>query len=130
MCRPLTTALAHSPGEFKCFDSLEEYTTLFNGTLQLTGIEMSGNFTDPDDLQAMFAQAQVTQDRVKQGMQKCLERNGDMMKYVGTAATVRDMVAMADVLDGPGKPVNYYGISYGTLLGNVFLNSECPQIFG
>ena len=96
--------------------------------MQLTGIEMSGNFTDPEDLQAMFVQAQVTQDRVKQGMQTCLERNGDMMKYVGTAATVRDMVAMADALDGPGKPVNYYGISYGSLLGNVFLNSKCAHI--
>ena len=53
-----------------------------------------------------------------------MEQNGDTLKYLGTSATVRDMVAMADMLDGPGSPVNFYGASYGTFLANVFMNSE------
>ena len=73
----------------------------------------------------LFSQAGIIQKKYEETLQLCIERNGDILKYVGTAATVRDMVAMADAIDGPGKPVNYFGISYGSLLGNIFLNSEC-----
>ena len=112
------------PGEIFCFDSLDEYSALFNGTIQVTGIEMSGTFTDPADLSALFSQSESLQAKFEETGRRCVERNGDMLKYVGTAATVRDMVAIADALDGPGSLVNYYGDSYGTLIGNVFLNSK------
>ena len=85
---------------------------------------MTGNFTDPADLRALFSQADTLQKKYEESVRLCIERNGDILKYLGTSATVRDMVALADALDGPGAPVNYYGISYGTFLGNVFLNSE------
>ena len=86
---------------------------------------MTGNFTDPADLHALFSQAETLQKKYEEAIQRCVEKNGDMLKYLGTSATVRDMVAMADAFDGPGAPVNYYGISYGTFLGDVFMNSEC-----
>ena len=116
---------AFSPGEIKCFESLAEYTQLFQGTIQVSGIEMTGNFTDQRDLDVLFGQADTVQSKLEQAAQRCLDRNGDKLKYVGTAATVRDMVAMADAIRGPGTAINYYGISYGTLVGNLFVNSEC-----
>ena len=85
---------------------------------------MTGNFTDPEDLSVLFGQAESMQTKFEETGRLCLERNGDMLKYVGTAATVRDMVAMADAFDGPGSPVNYYGISYGTVVGVWLMNSE------
>jgi pimeloyl-ACP methyl ester carboxylesterase len=45
-------------------------------------------------------------------------------RYVGTAATVRDMVAMHDVLEGSDKPIDYWGVSYGTVIGMYFVNSK------
>ncbi len=30
-----------------------------------------------------------------------------MLRYVGTAATVRDLVAMADAFDGPDAPIRF-----------------------
>ena len=89
---------------------------------------MSGTFTDPEDLSALFSQAESLQKKYEETGRRCVERNGDMLKYMGTPATVRDMIAMADALDGRESPVNYYGFSYGTLLGNLFLNSknDCP----
>lgn len=41
---------------------------------------------------------------------KCLENNGDNLKYVGTVAVVRDMLSLADAIDGHGKPINYWGL--------------------
>jgi len=38
-------------------------------------------------------------------------RNGQYLQYVGTVATVRDMVALADALEPNTKQINYYGFS-------------------
>ncbi|KAL1702331.1 TAP-like protein-domain-containing protein [Schizophyllum commune] len=53
---------------------------------------------------------------------QCVERRGDVLKYLGTAAAVRDMVALADYLEPERKEINYYGISYGTVIGATFVN--------
>ena len=112
------------PGDIKCFDSLEDFQEFFNGTIQARGIEYLGNFTNQGDIDALFAQAESFQQKYEEAVQLCMERNGDTLKYLGTSATVRDMVAMTDALDGPDSPINFYGASYGTFLANVFMNSE------
>ena len=67
----------------------------------------------------------VIQKKYEEAGQKCLDsENGKYLQYVGTAAAVRDMVSIANVLDGPDTPINYIGISYGTLIGSWFVNSE------
>ncbi|KAI9058622.1 alpha/beta-hydrolase [Trametes sanguinea] len=111
------------PGDIYCFDSVEEYDNFWKGTIELNGIEMTGNFTDPADIQALLSQAPIMQKKYEELGQRCLQHpTGKYLKYVGTAATVRDMVALADALDGPEAPVNYVGTSYGTLLGSWFIN--------
>ncbi|KAI0743110.1 Alpha/Beta hydrolase protein [Daedaleopsis nitida] len=111
------------PGEVHCFGSLEEYNTFFNRTIEPTGIEMYGNFTDETDLYNLYAQADTMEKKYTEVGKMCAQHSeGKHLKYMGTAATVRDMVALADVLDGPGSPVNLYGISYGTFLGAWFVN--------
>ena len=114
-----------SPGEVFCFDDLEEYTAFFNGTIQLRGIEELDNFSNPADVDTLFAQADTMQKKYLEAGQKCLQSpSGKYLKYIGTAATVRDMVAMADALEGTDTPINYLGVSYGTLIGSWFVNSE------
>ena len=106
-------------------ESVEEYNAFFNGTIELAGIEETGNFTDPSDVAALMSQASLMQDKYEEVGQKCLRSsNGKFLKYLGTAAAVRDMVSIANVLDGPQAPVNYLGISYGTWIGAWFVNSE------
>ncbi|RPD63505.1 alpha/beta-hydrolase [Lentinus tigrinus ALCF2SS1-6] len=111
------------PGEVFCFDDFAEYTTFFNGTIELTGIEETGNFTNPADIKALLVQAPTMQKKYEQLGQKCLQSpSGKFLKYIGTAAVVRDMVSIANALDGPGTPINYIGTSYGTLIGSWFVN--------
>lgn len=65
------------------------------------------------------------QEKYEQVGQKCLHSSsGKFLKYLGTAAAVRDMVSIANVLDGPKAPINYIGTSYGTIIGSWFINSE------
>ncbi len=49
--------------------------------------------------------------------------NGDHLRFVGTAAVVRDIVGMADLFDGPGALINYLGFDYGTVIGSYLVNS-------
>ncbi|KAH9889039.1 alpha/beta-hydrolase [Cubamyces lactineus] len=110
-----------TPGEVLCFDSLDEYTAFFNDTVELRGIEELDNFSNPADVDALFAQANTMQKKYEEVGQKCLQSpSGQYLKYIGTAATVRDMVAMADALESPDTPINYFGVSYGTLIGSWF----------
>ncbi|KAI0806610.1 alpha/beta-hydrolase [Fomes fomentarius] len=111
------------PGSVFCFDSVREYNEFFNGTIELTGIEETGNFTDPADTKALLSQAPIMQEKYRQVEQKCLNGpSGKYLGYMGTAAAVRDMVSMANILDGPDAPINYIGVSYGTIIGAWFVN--------
>ena len=114
-----------SPGEIFCLDNLEEYNMFFNGTIELTGIEETGNFTDPADVSALLAQASIMQQKYEELGKKCLDSpGGKYLQYLGTPATVRDMVSLANAIEGPDALINYYGISGGTIIGDWFVNSE------
>ena len=107
-----------------CFDSVDEHDAFFDGTIELSGIEMTGNFTDQADIDALLAQAGTMQRKYVELDRRCQRHSdGRYLRYIGTAATARDLVALADALDGPAAPINYYGISYGTILGSWWVNS-------
>ena len=89
---------------------------------------MIGNFTDARDLATLRAQAPIMQDKYTALGQRCaVGASGRYLPYVGTAATVRDLVALADALDGPGSEVNFIGLSYGTVLGS-WLIGMFPEV--
>ncbi len=97
----------------------------WNGTIELTGIEMTGAFSDPADVRALLDEAPLMQAKYEELGRRCLGHpSGRFLPSVGTAATARDVVAMADVLDGPGSPGNYFGSSYGSLLGHWLMTSK------
>ncbi|KAI0702717.1 Alpha/Beta hydrolase protein [Earliella scabrosa] len=118
------------PGEVYCFDSIEEYNALFQGTIEERGIEMTGTFSDPDDIQRLLAQADSLQQKYEEVVRRCQEReDGKYLKYIGTAATVRDVVALVDALDGKGAPVNLIGYSWGSVLAS-WLMQMFPERVG
>ena len=89
---------------------------------------MIGNFTSARDLATLRAQTPIMQDKYTALGQRCVAgASGKYLPYVGTAATVRDLVALADVLDGPGSEVNFIGLSYGTVLGS-WLMGMFPEV--
>ena len=57
---------------------------------------------------------------------KCGETMGDELKYMGTSTVVRDIEEMSRVLDGPDARINFFGASYGTILG-AFLVNMIPE---
>ncbi|KAI0645127.1 hypothetical protein C8Q79DRAFT_1011229 [Trametes meyenii] len=111
------------PGPSWCFFNFQERARFYaasarEGTYRASWDPKTLQFYDPQDSrhvkQWYNAQAKLVED--------CLaKQNSTMLRYVGTAATTRDLIAMADAFDGPGSPVNFWGMSYGSLIGSYLL---------
>ncbi|CAE6467329.1 unnamed protein product [Rhizoctonia solani] len=106
----------------ECFQTGQEQVAFWNGSIVENGLDVRGNFTSQNDLDDFYAQVDQVDDYLQRFGKQCLATNADALKHVGTAATVRDMVAIHDILEGPDKPVNFWGLSYGTVLGIYFVN--------
>ncbi|KAG9092623.1 hypothetical protein FRC06_011854 [Ceratobasidium sp. 370] len=108
----------------ECFATAKEEKAFWNGTMidVDVGIEARGTFTDPADLRAFYAQVPEVDTLLRDFGEKCLKYSPGTFQYMGTTAVVRDMVALHDYLEGADKPINYWGFSYGTLIGVYFAN--------
>ena len=105
----------------------DEYASFWNGTIEETGINEIGNFTNQTDIQALYSQAPILDKQWKELGERCLSGpNATTLGYIGTAATVRDLVRLADAIVGENSTINYWGLSYGTLVGAWFINSRSP----
>ncbi|KAG8721708.1 hypothetical protein FRC09_007499 [Ceratobasidium sp. 395] len=105
-----------------CFSSGTEENSFWEETIPRAGLEARGNFTDQRDLDAFYAQVPEVDKLLAELGERCLAYSPNTFQYIGSAAAVRDMVAMHDILEGPEKPVDYWGLSYGTIIGIYFVN--------
>ncbi|KAL1745844.1 Alpha/Beta hydrolase protein [Schizophyllum fasciatum] len=112
-----------TPGPINCFESEDEYTAFYNDSLLLEfNVNPRHALLDSKDAEKFYSRMNETDGIYKKYGELCTQRAGDVLPYVGTAATVRDMVAIADVLEPDTKEINYYGASYGTIIGAMFVN--------
>lgn len=77
------------------------------------------------DLKELYSQVGSTGQKFSAFTAGC--QNGPVgpyLKYLGTSSTVRDLVSLGDAIVGKGEPIDYWGISYGTVIGFNFVNSE------
>ena len=115
----------HSPGEVYCFDSPEEDATFWQNTVaSYINETISGEF-DQRDLDELYSQVDPSEQKFKDFVQHCQSGpSGQYLKYVGTSSTVRDLVSLGDAIVGEGEPIDYWGFSYGTVIGFNFVNSK------
>ena len=85
---------------------------------------VSGRF-DQQDIEELYSRADVTEAKYQDFGERCVNSpSGPYLKYIGTSSTVRDLVSLGDAIVGRGGSIHYWGVSYGTVLGFNFLNSE------
>ncbi|KAG8829718.1 hypothetical protein FRC20_008600, partial [Serendipita sp. 405] len=75
-----------------------------------------GNLTIASDVDFIMTQVSTFDSAAQSLNQRMIERNGDLLKYVGTCAVVRDLVYLVDSVYGQGTDVNFWGLSYGTVI--------------
>ncbi|KAF4436456.1 hypothetical protein F53441_13246 [Fusarium austroafricanum] len=88
----------------------------------------AGNSTTPDKLRRRefntvpqvntwdYVKAQW--DLTKSNANKCFKTQNKTGRFIGTPFVARDMISIVDAL-GQGPKLNYWGVSYGTILGQV-----------
>ncbi|CEL63020.1 Carboxylesterase B OS=Mycobacterium tuberculosis GN=caeB PE=3 SV=1 [Rhizoctonia solani AG-1 IB] len=106
----------------ECFKSGTEENAFWEGTIPRAGLEARGNFTEQRDVDAFYEQVDEVDVLLEELGKKCIAYSPDTFQYIGTAAVVRDMVAMHDILEGSNKPIDFWGMSYGTMVGIYFVN--------
>ena len=94
----------------QCFESGTEETAFWNGSIRGNLLELRGNFSDAAERQWFYSHVNETDKALIRFGKQCDKASRYMLKYIGTAANVRDMVALHDYLEGD-KPINYWGIS-------------------
>ncbi|KAI0334252.1 hypothetical protein GY45DRAFT_1318728 [Cubamyces sp. BRFM 1775] len=109
--------------QVQCFDAERDVEQFYLRASKDLGIDLPAWGDDKEFLQAqtyedaknwLRLQSMVVEDCVR-------KQNTTMLSYMGTAASVRDMVAMADFFDGPGSPINFWGIESGARVGQYLL---------
>ncbi|QRV92091.1 alpha/beta hydrolase family protein [Ceratobasidium sp. AG-Ba] len=107
-----------------CFASEQEESAFWEDSVLHPGLEAPGKFESQADIEEFLRLAQPADQTLSQLGEMCKQRVDTTLPYVGTAATVRDMIAIHNALggsDSTGK-INYWGFSYGTLIGLYLVN--------
>ena len=122
-------AFTTSPGAVYCFNTPEEDAEFWKNTVVAYINEtISGKF-DQRDYDELYSQADLTEQKFKTFTAGCQSGpSGENLKYLGTSSTIRDLVSLGDAIIGQDQPINYWGISYGTVIGFNFINSELRDI--
>lgn len=131
----LYSQLLNSPGRNPCFDSNEERDEFYLQASKELGIERA-----PWGDRMEYLQAQTAADAKdwlllqSKMLERCIARqratecSDTVLRYVGTAATVRDMVEMADAFDGPESAVHFWGTESGARIGAHLLRSTSSKL--
>lgn len=85
---------------------------------------ISGRFNERD-VDELYSQVDLTEQKYKDFTGRC--QNGPVgpyLQYIGTSSTVRDLVSLGDALVGKDEPIDFWGMSYGTVIGFNFVNSK------
>ncbi|KAG8833955.1 hypothetical protein FRC18_002793 [Serendipita sp. 400] len=111
------------------FSGETDYDAFWNPLYGKGHVGAHGNLTISSDVDLFMTQVSAFDGVARSLNQKMIERNGDLLKYVGTCAVVRDLVYLVDSVYGQGNDVNFYGISYGTVIAT-YLTQMFPDRVG
>ncbi|KAG8852996.1 hypothetical protein FRB91_005596 [Serendipita sp. 411] len=121
--------IAGSGPNITLFSGEADYDAFWNPLYGKGHLGAHGNLTITSDVDFIMTQVSAFDGIAQSLNQKMIERNGDLLKYVGTCAVVRDLVYLVDSVYGQGTDVNLYGISYGTVIAT-YLTQMFPDRVG
>ncbi|KAG9124513.1 hypothetical protein FRC07_011335 [Ceratobasidium sp. 392] len=114
--------VTHTRPRADCFDTAQEENTFWNHTVPRWGLEARGEFTRDEDINAFRDQVAPVDKLLETLGKKCNTKCRGQLKYMGTKATVQDLVALHDYLVGGDEDINFWGFSYGTVIGIYLVN--------
>ncbi|KAH8111001.1 Alpha/Beta hydrolase protein [Phellopilus nigrolimitatus] len=110
-----------STPRIECLASQTEQDILFANTHEEV-LPDARNLTDEYDRAAFVAGLKLADARNAVYARLCHERSGETLKHVGTATVVRDLVRLYAELESEDALINFWGFSYGTIVGSYLVN--------
>lgn len=111
------------------FSTDEEHANFWKQAQGKDRLDAHGNLTTPSDVDFFMSQVPAFDSMAQSFNSMMIEKNGDKLKYVGSCAVTRGLVALVDTIYGRGADVNFWGISYGTVLAT-YLTQMFPNRVG
>ncbi|TFK52703.1 hypothetical protein OE88DRAFT_1678891 [Heliocybe sulcata] len=111
-----------------CFDSLLEEEMFVRNTSNFR-LNLPSNITSDVAENLKYQLINVTSETAALSAQ-CFERLGNTVKLFGTEAVVHDIDILSKLIDGDDAPINYWGWSYGTVIGQYMLAILPPERLG
>ncbi|KAJ7723249.1 hypothetical protein B0H16DRAFT_1385505 [Mycena metata] len=110
--------------QVQCFNSSSDFNFFDANTVLQQGftVASSRNLSNPTIEAQLVEQAREFMALKKSQAELCAKNMGDELKYMGTATVVRDMDFITKILDGEDAKINYWGASYGSILGAYLVN--------
>ncbi|KAJ7484005.1 hypothetical protein B0H11DRAFT_1196196 [Mycena galericulata] len=110
--------------QVQCFDSTSDYNFFVANTVLQQGftVASSTNLSDPAIEAHLVQQSREFLALKKSQAELCAKNMGHELRYMGTATVVRDMDFMAQIFDGEDAKINFWGASYGSILGAYLVN--------
>ncbi|KZT58682.1 hypothetical protein CALCODRAFT_230866 [Calocera cornea HHB12733] len=93
------------------------------------GFDYSSTAPLPELRAGLLRQQKEMDALVETEYRMCGVRLGQTVRYMGTTTVIRDIAFITDVLEGKGSLINYYGGSYGSIIGQ-YLVSMFPDRVG
>ncbi|KIJ43866.1 hypothetical protein M422DRAFT_252782 [Sphaerobolus stellatus SS14] len=98
------------------------YRAFQSHTVLDQGYDIPPNLNDPQTRKALILQQHQADALFKAQFELCKKNMGETLRYMGTTSVVRDIDFITTTLDGKDALINYYGVSYGSLIGSYLVN--------
>ncbi|TCD60113.1 hypothetical protein EIP91_010701 [Steccherinum ochraceum] len=106
----------------QCFDRYFPYADFKRNSILERSYDFPSNASLEEIRQLVLPQQREAASLLKTTFAVCKETMGDELKYMGTSTVVRDIDYMVKKLDGEDALINFYGGSYGSILGQYLVN--------
>ncbi|KAI8989178.1 TAP-like protein-domain-containing protein [Trametes punicea] len=106
----------------QCFPSPEAHSAFIANTVLERGYDVGPNLTDPLNRNHLIELQRDADALWQTQFNICAKTMGDKLRYMGTSTVARDIAFIASLLDGNDALIHFYGLSYGTVIGQYLVN--------
>ncbi|KAI0827447.1 TAP-like protein-domain-containing protein [Trametes gibbosa] len=106
----------------QCFSTPAAHAAFMTNTVLDRGYDVGPNLTDPFTRDHLIQQQRDADALLEAQFKICAKNMGDQLKYMGTTNVARDIAYITSLLEGEDALINFYGFSYGTILGQYLVN--------
>ncbi|CAL1709998.1 unnamed protein product [Somion occarium] len=106
----------------RCFDDSFTYKDFQRNTILERSYEFASNQTREDIRKLLIHQESEVDALLRTQYARCAKKMADELRYMGTSTVVRDIDFISKTLEGEDALINFYGGSYGSVIGQYLVN--------